>query len=325
MNRLSLLKGTLAAACGLVFATGATAQNYPSQSIKLIVPYVAGSPVDVLARVMFQKVSQTIGQMFIIENRPGAGTTIGSKAVAIAPPDGYTLLLAGQSLAYMNIFYPKLDIDPVKSFTPIAKLAGWSHVMIVPPRFPASTVKEFVQYAKTNPGKVSFGFGLGTSPQILGEYFKVMENIDILSVPYRGGENARQDLLAGQIHMNFVPISNVLELAAAGQVKVIAITHRERNKLLPDSPTFVESGYPQLGFGPDAWTALAGPAGMPEAVVKKLNQHVNEALKAPDLLATFDKLGMEPLPGSADDMRIFLDGHIAKWPEILKTAKISGP
>ncbi len=325
MNRHSLLKGVTAGLVALTMATDVGAQTYPSQSMKLIVPYVAGSPVDVLARVMFQRVSQSIGQMFIIENRPGAGTTIGSKAVAIAAPDGYTLLLAGQSLAYMNIFYPKLDIDPVKSFTPIATLAGWSHVMIVPPKFPANSVREFVQYAKANPGKVSFGFGLGTSPQILGEYFKVIENIDILSVPYRGGENARQDLLAGQIHMNFVPLSNVLELAAAGQVKVLAITHRERNKLLPDSPTFVDSGYPQIGFGPDAWTALAGPAGMPDNIVKKLNDHVNVALKSPELLSTFDKLGMEPLPGSADDMRVFLAGHIAKWPEILKTAKISGP
>ena len=324
IERRRFLTGAMAAAVAAPgFPKPALAQAYPSRAIRLVVPYVAGSPVDVMARIVFQHAGQRLGQQFILENRPGAGTTIGNKAVASAPPDGYTLLLAGQSTAYMNYFYPKLDIDPIKSFTSIGTLAGWSHVMIVPPKLPVKTVAEFVQYAKANPGKLSFGFGLGTGPQILGEYFKVIAEIDILSVPYRGGENARQDLLAGQIDLNFVPISNVLELAASGQVRAIAMTHRTRNRLMPDVPTMVESGYPQLGFDPDSWTALAGPADLPADIVRRLNQAINDSLKSPDLLATFDKLGMEAMPGSAQDMQGFLKSHVDKWPTILRTAKIN--
>lgn len=326
MRRRNPMVSFFVAAVTSVFViSSALAQSYPARPIKLIVPYVAGSPVDVMARVLFQHISPRLGQVVIIENRPGAGTTIGNKAVAIAAPDGYTLLLSGQSTAYMNYFYPRLDIDPVKSFTPIGTLAGWSHVMIVRPSFPAKTLAEFVQYAKANPGKVSFGFGLGTGPQILGEYFKVIADIDMLSVPYRGGENARQDLLAGQIDMNFVPISNVLSLATDGQVRAIALTHRTRNALMKDVPTFVESGFPQLGFDPDSWTALAGPAGMESGIVNKLNKHVNESLAAPDLRATFDKLGMEAMPGTPEDMRVFFAAHVEKWPAILQTAKINPP
>ena len=188
----------------------AHAQNFPDRVIKAVVPYVPGSPVDVLARIVAQHLGSRLGQNVIVENRPGAGTTAGMKAVISAPPDGYTLLVAGQALASAGVLYPDLGFDPAKAFAPIATLAGWSHVLLVRPGLPVKTVAELVAYAKANPGKLTFGFGLGTSPQIVGDYFKTVADLDITDVPYRGGEQVRVDLLGGRIDINFSPVSNAI-------------------------------------------------------------------------------------------------------------------
>jgi Tripartite tricarboxylate transporter family receptor len=186
---------------GLGFgATPADAQTYPDRVIKMIVPFIPGGPVDAVARVIAQHMQLRIGQSVIIENRPGGGTTIGTKAVINAPPDGYTLLFTGPQLAYLPFLYPNLDIDPVKSLAPVATVVSWSHVMVVAPNVGTKTVAELVAYAKANPGKLVFGFGLATTPHILGETFKRVTATDIVSVSYRGGEQARADLLGGRVH-----------------------------------------------------------------------------------------------------------------------------
>jgi len=316
------LAAAFASLCTLLAAPAAVfAQDYPTRSVRMIVPYVAGSPVDVFARVLFQNVSTRLGQLIVIENRPGAGTTIGTRAVATADPDGYTLLLSGQGLAVMPYFYPKLDIDPLKSFVSIGSLAGWSHFMIVPNKLPVKTLAELVDHAKKNPGKLSFGFGLGTSPQILGEYFKVVAGIDILSVPYKGGENARQDLLAGQIDINFVPLSNVAPLLQ--QVRVLAVTGTSRDRQMPDVPSMGESGYPQIGFNPDTWIAASAPAKTPDAVVRKLNETFNASLNSAEVRTTLDKLGMNPMPTTPEEADKFLMEQMAAWPPVLRAAKIN--
>jgi tripartite-type tricarboxylate transporter receptor subunit TctC len=323
MRRLCLI-----AAAILAVGFGATpghAEAYPDRVIKLVVPFVPGSPVDVLARVVTQQLSRRLGQSVIIENRPGAGTSTATKAVVAAPPDGYTLLMSGQTLAYLGQFYPDLGFDPMSALAPVATLAGWSHVMVVHPSVPAKTVAELVSYAKAHPGKLTFGFGLGTSPQILGEYFKVVAGIDLASIPYRGGEQVRIDLLAGRIHINFGPLGNVAPLIEQGHVRPMAVTSEKRLAALPDVPTMIESGYPQIGFHPDVWQGIVAPAGTPQSIIDKLNAAVNESLKSPEVKATFDKLTFEPMIGSPQDFAAFLALQAKKWPPVIKAANITPP
>jgi tripartite-type tricarboxylate transporter receptor subunit TctC len=235
----------LAIAC---CATVASAQTYPSKPIKVIVPYTPGSPVDVLARVVTQQVSVRLGQSIVIDNRPGAGTTIGTKLAATADPDGYTLLIGATSFVLSFSLYPNLDYDPVKSFAPVAMLAYSPQVLVIAPSVPATTVREFVTYAKANPGQLNFGFGLGTLPHILGESFKAVTGTDIASIPYKGGAQAITDMLGGRIQMNFGTTATLLPLIQQGKVRALAVTTQARSKDLPDVPTMVESGLPELAL-----------------------------------------------------------------------------
>src|SRR5262249_32419457 len=197
----------------------AAAQTYPSKPIKMIVPYTPGSPVDVLARVVTQQVSARLGQTIVIDNRPGAGTTIGTKAAAEAAPDGYTLLIGATSFVIAASLYPNIDYDPIKSFAPVAMLAISPQMLVIAPALPAKTVPEFVAYAKARPGELNFGFGLGTLPQILGESFKVVTGTDIISIPYKGGGQAITDMLGGRIHMNFGTQATLLPLIRDGRIR----------------------------------------------------------------------------------------------------------
>ena len=226
--------------------TGAGAEPYPSKPIKLIVPYTPGSPVDVLARVVTQKVSVRLGQIIVIDNRPGAGTTIGSKLAAVAEPDGYTLLIGATSLIISASLYPNLDYDPVKSFVGVAMLAQSPQVLVIAPSIPAKTVQEFIAYAKAHPGKLNFGFGLGTLPHILGESFKAVTATNIASIPYKGGAQAITDMLGGRIDMNFGTQATLLPLIRQGKVRALAVTTATRARDLPEVPTMAESGLPQL-------------------------------------------------------------------------------
>ena len=271
----------LAIAC---CATVASAQTYPSKPIKVIVPYTPGSPVDVLALVVTQQVSARLGQSIVIDNRPGAGTTIGTRLAATADPDGYTLLIGATSFVLSFSLYPNLDYDPVKSFAQVAMLAYSPQVLVIAPSVPATTVREFVIYAKANPGQLNFGFGLGTLPQILGESFKAVTGTDIASIPYKGGAQAITDMLGGRIQMNFGTTATLLPLIQQGKVRALAVTTRTRSKDLPDVPTMVESGLPELALSFSA--GLLAPAGTPADIIHKLNFETNEAMKTPELAAS---------------------------------------
>ena len=216
------LAATLAIAC---YATAAAAQTYPSKPIKMIVPYTPGSPVDVLARVVTQQVSARLGQSIVIDNRPGAGTTIGTKAGGERRSRRLHAALIGATSFILSFsLYQNLDYDPVKSFAPVTMLAHGPQVLVVAPSVPAATVQEFVAYAKANPGKLNFGFGLGTLPQILGESFKAVTGTDIASIPYKGGAQAVTDMLGGRIQMNFGTTATLLPLIQQGKVRALAVT-----------------------------------------------------------------------------------------------------
>ena len=320
LPRRTLLRLAAGVAALPAILRSAPAQTYPSRSIRVIVPYIPGSPVDAAARVIVQQLQVRLGQSIIVENRPGAGTTIGTKAVAGAAPDGYTLLFNGDSMGYYPVLYPDLNFDPLKNLTPIATAVAWSHVMVISPTVPANTVAKLVAYAKANPGKLVFGFGLGTAPHILGEVFKTASGVDLNFIPYRGGEQARSDLLGGRVHINFAPLSNILPLIQDRKARPLAFTGHRRTPHLPDVPTMVQSGYPQVGFNPDSWLSFLGPVGMPAAIVEQLNAEINQSLRSPELSAALGKLGIEPQIGTPKEFASFLASEMQKWPPLLRAA-----
>lgn len=295
-------------------------QTYPDRIVKLIVPYTSGSPVDVLARAVGPELSERLGQPIVIDNRPGAGTTIGARAVATAHPDGYTLLVAGPALLYSPVLYPNLGFDPYKSFVPVAPLVAWSHVLVITPSVSAKTVAELVSYARANPGKLNFGFGLGTVPQILGEMLKTATRTEINSIPYRGGAQAVTELLSGRIHMNFGTTATLLPWIEQGKLRPLAFTGVKRSPALPDVPTFIESGYAQLALNPDVWQGIMAPAGTPVAVITKLNTAVRDSFTSPQVQSSLVKLGFEAKVTSTQEFATFLAAEARKWPPIIKAS-----
>ena len=297
---------------------------YPAKVIRLIVPAPSGGGVDALTRVVAQQLQTRLGQAIVIENRPGAGTTVGTEAVALAEPDGYTLLMAASNHMIAPVLYANLGYDPIKSFAPVAMVTTWSHLMVVRPGLQVKTVRELVDYAKANPGKVSFGFGIGTAPQIVGEYLKAVSGAEILSVPYRGSAQAVTDTIGDRIDIHISPVATMRPLVEQGKIKTLAFTGVKRSPLLPNVPTMIESGFPQIAFNPDAWLAILAPAGTPQAIVDKLNATVNESLRSPELLAAFARMGFDATPETTDTLAGFLVAEAKKWPPILEAAGVKG-
>jgi len=302
---------------GMMAAGAASAQDYPAQTIKLIVPFIAGGPVDALARVVALHLQNRVGQNVIVENRSGGGTTIGAKAVAAAAPDGYTLLVVGPNIAYYPVLFPNLDFEPAKALAPVATLVTWSHLIAVAPSVPANTIPELVRYVKANPGKLAFGFGLATMPHIIGETFKRAAGIDIIDVPYRGGEQARADLLGGRVHINIAPVPQLLQLIRDGKIRALAYTGPERSPDLPEVPTMAESGYPQVGFNPDVWMGILAPAGTPAAVIEKLNRDVNAVLKSDEIAPALKRFGYQAKITTPAEFETFFAAEMRKWPPLL--------
>jgi tripartite-type tricarboxylate transporter receptor subunit TctC len=299
--------------------TPAQAEAYPDKPIKLVVPLVPGSPITALARVVAQPLAARLGQQIIIESRPGAGTSIGVKAASVLPPDGYNLLMYGQNIAYLQQLYPDLGFDPMQAFVPVAPLAAYFHVIVISPALPARTLQEFIAYAKANPGKLNFGIGLGTMPQIIGEYFNQEAGLDIVTIPYAGGEQVRVDLLGGRIHMNVGPPTNLMGLIKEGKLRPLAVTSKQRMKELPDVPTMIESGYPQVGFHPDVWQGILAPAGTPATIVEKLNGEINAVLQMAEVRTGLLRLGVADIMSmSAPEFAAFVAGEGKKWPPIIK-------
>jgi tripartite-type tricarboxylate transporter receptor subunit TctC len=317
ITRRWLLSG--ATALGVAAASGAGAQAYPTKPIKMIVPFPPGGPVDTTARVIAQLLTTALGQSVIIENRPGAGATIGVKSVAIAEPDGYTLLYGTSgSLCVSPALYSNLDYDPIKSFTPIASVALLPHVFIVPPHVPAKTVAEFVAYAKANPGKLNYGASLGTPPHLLSTLFKTKAGLEITYIPYKGSAQSVTDLLGGQTHFTIDGMVTLFPLIRDGKVRALAVARAERWPDLPDVPTLVELGYPD--FTADAWTGVVAPAGTPAPIVARLNAAINEGLKAPEVRGSLARLSSIPKIGTPQDFAAFLAAEVPKWAALVKIA-----
>jgi tripartite-type tricarboxylate transporter receptor subunit TctC len=316
-----LLSILLAAALVFVTSLPATAQDYPSRVIRLIVPFPPGGPTDVVARIMAQNASPILGQTIVVENRPGgAAGTVGTRVVVSANPDGYTLLLSiAGSLTIAPSLY-KLDYDPLKDLTPIAIVEESAQVLTVNPAMP-KTLAEFVAYAKQRPGKLDLSSpGVGTLPHVLGELLQLVTGIKLTHVPYRGAGPAIVDLLAGQVQVMFNNPSVVLAHIKAGKLRALGVSTATRYEQLPDVPTFKEQGYPQLSA--TEWLGILAPAGTPAPIVNKLNAAVNQAMQSPAAHAALQKLGIGTRAITPEQFRSFIVAETRKWTKVVAQAGI---
>jgi tripartite-type tricarboxylate transporter receptor subunit TctC len=300
----------------------ASAQSYPNQPIRMIVPFTPGSPNDVVARLLAQQLTTRLGQNVIIDNRPGAGTTAGTKAAASAEPNGYTLLFNSSSMVVSPAMYKNPGYDPEKNFVPVANAIFGHWVTVIEKSIPANTMPEFVAYAKKNPGKLAFGYGQGTAPQLVGEWLKVKEGLDMTSVPYKGGPQAVVDVIGGRVHFHITTTATGMPNISDGSVKAIAVWGPERYRDLPNVPTMIESGYPNLALG--FWAGVWAPAGTPDEIVKRLNEAINESLGSAEMKTRLDKLGLEPVIQTPEEFGKFVRDEIPRWAEIVKISGVSG-
>lgn len=312
ITRRRLLTGTIAAGAASGFAGMARSQGYPSRPVRMVLPYTAGSPNDVIARVIGPVLSARLGQSVVVDNRPGGGTAIGLKAVMTSEADGYTLLFTNTPTHVIAQVVSKgFTYDPLKDFVPIVTVGSTSLVLVVPASLPASNLRDFIAYAKANPGKLNFGFGQGTLPHLVGEAFKMATGTEIASIPYRGGAQAITDMLGGRIQMNLGAGATLVPLIREGKIKALAVTSPRRGAELPDVPTMIESGLPDLTSV--TYYGFFGPAGTPADVVARINQEINESLKSPELRATMVRVGFEPTGGSPQDYAALIAEQLQRW------------
>ncbi|MDI4231620.1 tripartite tricarboxylate transporter substrate binding protein [Bradyrhizobium sp. 31Argb] len=310
-----------ALAVGAAFHT-AQAQDYPNRPITLVIPFAPGGSTSIVGRGIAEKMSELLGEKIVIDNRPGAGGTVGTKAVAKSDPDGYTLVLGYTgTLAIGPSLYKKAGYDPRKDFAPIGMIGNAPNSLVVHPSFPAKNVAELIAYAKQNPGKISFGSaGAGTASHITGEYFARSAGISLVHVPYKGTGPALVDLIGGHIPMAFAPIPASHANVSAGTLRALAVTSSTRSDLLPDVPTIAEAGVP--GFDASLYYGLAAPAGTPRPIIDKLNKVLRDALASDEVKRQLGSDGTEITPGSPEDYTDFIDKDEKKWAQLVKASGV---
>jgi tripartite-type tricarboxylate transporter receptor subunit TctC len=310
---------TAAALAGaLVFGDSgrSAAANFPDHPIKLIVPFGAGGPPDVAARIIGAYISEHLGSV-VVENHVGAGGTLAARLVATSPPDGYTLLAGtAGSLSISPQLYKDAGIDPVKQFAAVALVSSAPLVLAVQKSVPAHSVKELVAYAKANPGKLNYGAVIGTPPHLSGEMFKHITGANIVFVPYRSAAQATTDVLSGHMNMTFEGTTAISPFIKSGQLRALAVTSAQRIPELPNVPTMDELGYP--GMPPDSWQAIVAPAGTPAAIVERINAVVNQGLATPELRQKITKLGGEPEPKSVADFAAYIADQYKRWGDVIR-------
>jgi tripartite-type tricarboxylate transporter receptor subunit TctC len=318
-NLLSRLVQTAVLLLALVSL--ACADDYPNRPVRLIIPFPPGGSNDVVGRLVAKQLSEVLGKQVFVDNRAGAGGTIGSEAAANAAPDGYTLL--GVSLAHaVNPALYKLNYDPIKSFTPIAIFATGPNVLVVNPEMPVKSVKELLALAKQKPGELNYASaGVGSFQHLGGELFKLMSKADIVHVPYKGGGPAMQDVIAGHVKIMFSSLVQTTPFIKSGQLRALGTGGAKRNPVLPDVPTIAEAGVP--GYMADNWWGVVGPANLPAPIAEKLYQAVQAALKAPELKAAFDREGAAVVEMSSAEFSEYIKTEIVKWGRVVKEGHIT--
>jgi tripartite-type tricarboxylate transporter receptor subunit TctC len=307
---------TACAVARLALPAEAWAQAWPSRPVHLIVATTAGATTDIVARLTAQWLTERLGQQFIVENRPGGGNNVGTEAVVRAPADGYTLLFVNAVNAINATLFEKLNYNFIADIVPVAGIIRVPLVMQVNPSVPATTVPEFIAYARANPGKINMASaGIGSTPHVAGELFKMMTGLDMLHVPYRGGAQAITDLLGGQVQVMFEPVAGPLEHLRSGRLRALAVTTATRSAALPDVPT-VGDFVP--GYEASSWYGIGAPKGTPAAIVDTLNTAINAALADPRLKARFADLGAAVLAGSPADFGTLVADETTKWAKVVK-------
>jgi tripartite-type tricarboxylate transporter receptor subunit TctC len=304
----------------LAFAFPAQADTFPSRTVKLVVPFPPGGPLDATGRAIAQKLTEAWGQSVIVENKPGAGGNIGADYVAKSAPDGYTVVMGALSTHAVNpSLYPKMPFDAQRDFAPITLVAITPNVLVVNPSLPVHSVKELIAYAKANPGKLSFGSGsIGSAGHLAGELFKVDAGVDMVHVPYKGAAPAMQGLLAGDTQLMFDNLASAMSQVKAGKLRALAVTTAERSKLVSDLPTMAEAGVP--GFDISTWYGLLAPAGTPPDVIAKWNADVTKILSAPEMRERLATQGAEAAPDSPADFAKFIASELVKYAKIVKAS-----
>jgi len=302
----------------------ASAQGFPSRPIRMLVGFSPGGPADVMARLIGQRLTVTLGRPIVVENRAGAGGTIAARVVAEAEPDGYTLLLGNTStLVISPLMYKNVGYDALKAFAPIARLGITSDILVTNPGFPAKTLAELIASAKANPGKLNYSTpGIGTPPHLIGEMLKLRAGVDIVHVPYKSGGQSIQAVIAGEVQFTFENPAVALPLVQAGAVRALAVTSAARHPQAADVPTLVEGGLP--GFFSVSFTGVVGPAGIPRDIVTKLNSAINDSLKSPDVAATLGKLAVDVKNETPGEFAAFLTGEMAATTPVIKAAGLLG-
>lgn len=296
------------------------AQPFPSKPIKVVVPYPPGGVVDIIARVVGEHMSQRTNQPVIVENRPGAGTIIGTEAVARAPADGHTLVLASPAHTINISLYPELSWHPLQSFAPVVMVGMIPNVILVDASVPARTLADFVAYAKSRPGQLNYVSVPGSTIHLATEMFKQMANIDVVPIPYKAAPQGLAALRAGEVTLGMVGIGLAQPLLKSGHVRALAVTSARRSPAMPEVPTVAESGFP--GLEVSTWYAYLAPAGTPQAIVAKLNSEVRAALANGAVAEKLARIGAEFSPGSPEELRTFLESDVERWAHVIRRGNI---
>jgi len=306
----------------LAFCTaGALAQSYPTRAIKLVVPSSPGGGTDIVARILGQKLSEQLGQQFVVENRAGAGTVIGNDAVAKSAPDGYTLLMGLSTLAINPSMYAKLTYDAKRDFAPISQSVSACNILILHPSVPAKTVVELIALARAKPGSLTFGSaGMGTNPHLSGELFKSLARIDMVHVPFKGSGQSIISQVAGEIAANFPSVPTAMPYVKAGRLRGIGVTTLRRVEVLPDVPSIAEAGLP--GYEATQWFGLLAPAGTPRPIIDRLYQESSRALRSADMKERMTAEGLEVVGSTPEEFASYIRSETEKWTQVIKAAGI---
>ena len=317
--RFALLASLTASLVAL--AAHAPAQDYPTRIVHIIAPYGPGGPADVFSRILAQKLSDTLKQSFVLENRPGASTMIGTDAVAKAAPDGYTLLIISQTHATNESLVANKPFQLMRDFAPVSPIYAGDLVMVVHRSVPAKTLTDFIALAKAKPGAMNYASsGTGSQYHLTGELFKTMSGIDIVHVPYKGSTGARNDILGGQVQMMFDTIATMGPSVEAGLVRALGTTGEERSPILPDVPTISEAGV--AGFRASGWVGIVAPAATPKPIVERLNAEIQKILSSTEIKESWAKQGVVPLSMTASEFGAFIAAEIEKWAKVAETAGV---
>ena len=322
MNKRMLLLGAIGSlALSLAPLSDTHAQDYPNRSVRIIIPYAAGGSTDILTRILAQKLTARLGQSVVVENRPGANGIIGTEAVARSPADGYTLLMVTNGQTISMGLYAKLPWDLEKDFAPVVNVAAMPNVIVVHPSQPFKNLQDLIDYARANPGRLSYSHaGIGSPQHMAGELFKLVSKVNIVAVPYKGGGPAIADAVAGQVPMAVGGVPVVSQHIANGRLRALAVTSAKRSPLLSEVPTVAENGY--AGFDAIFWIALIGPRGLPEDAVRRVNAEVNAVLKEAEIAKQFAVQGATPTGGTVAELAAYMKNDTDTWRRVIKEADI---